>query len=294
MKNLHIISSLILIILLSACGGQKQEPTEESSVELPSLEADKDTSRSAQTDSPVTANLELFGQIDVPPNFIRETHSKVSAYVTSVKVLEGQRVSAGQLLIELDSPEFLALQEEFLTAKADFELYAAAFQRKEKLMASNSIPQREFEEAQHQYKTSKASYEGKGERLRAMGFDVEKIEASKWQKKLSIYADMSGILTKLNVSPGQHIGPDTHLLTLVDMSHVHVEIDLPTQDIGRLKEGDRFSMYRTNGEGPIEGKIHLVNSVLDDRTNAVRVHGHLEGVTQHLIVGERMMVKMKN
>lgn len=92
----------------------------------------------------------------------------------------------------------------------------------------------------------------------------------------------------------QLAAPSEHLFTIVDKSHLHIELQVPVADIAKIAIGDVFHFMPAGATDTLWGEIHLINDAIESSSNTIRVHGHLEedAHADQLSVGERVFVTM--
>lgn len=56
---------------------------------------------------------------------------------------------------------------------------------------------------------------------------------------LKLYAPISGHISKLNITPGQPVSPDSELMELVDVADVHAIAHVPEHLVGKLAKGQK-------------------------------------------------------
>jgi len=114
----------------------------------------------------VTAEPQLADTFDLPavvePNRIVTVSSEVSGRIERIPLEEGNKVSAGDLLIQLNTDLILP---EFESAKAQVERDQIEFERITNLAKENAATQRELDNATSQLAISKARLEGIRARL---------------------------------------------------------------------------------------------------------------------------------
>lgn len=281
MKNYIYI--VITSAVLMACG------TKNESVEV--LEEETTVEASAQkVEAPVSSTIECFGVIDVPPSSVNEIFAKANGYIIDLNVLEGQHVKKGELIAEIESPEFAQLQKEYKSAKATYDWQKLNFERNQQLYSNKTISDKDFQTIEKDYALAKSTYFGLKEQLNSIGFDAEQLLSTS-SSKLFIRSKTHGTVVKVNVKNGSRVSPETHLFTIIDKTHLHVEMSVSANYISQIKENMPF--YFLNGNDTIRGTIHLINDLIES-DNTVKVHGHFDDVKDEskLIVGQKVFVNI--
>ncbi len=195
---------------------------------------------------------------------------EVSGEIIEINVKEGQKVKEGDLLVKIKPDIYISALERakasLNSAKANLANAQARLQqskaqliqaeknynRYKKLFEEKAVSEADFDNAETQYETQKADYEAAKQSLEGAKFSVMSAEASVNEayenlKKTTIYAPMSGTVSKLNVEKGERVVgtaqmAGTELLTIADMDKMEVEVDVNENDIIRIKPGDTASI----------------------------------------------------
>ncbi|MBQ0006547.1 MAG: efflux RND transporter periplasmic adaptor subunit, partial [Alistipes sp.] len=180
----------------------------------------------------------------------------VSGEIVELNVEEGDRVSKGELLIQIQQDVYLSAKERaeasLQAARAQCEQQGASFKkaelsflRNEKLIGMKAISESEFEVSKAEYLVAKGQ-------LAAAEFNVRSAEASLKEAqenlvKTTIYAPMDGIVSKLSVEKGERVVgtsqmAGTEMLRIADMDMMEVVVDVNENDIIRISENDTASI----------------------------------------------------
>jgi len=163
--------------------------------------------------------------------------SKVMAYVEQVAVQVGDRVSAGQVLVTLDSRDLEAnvrraqaakgevesaipeADNGVAAAKANLDLAQTTFKRLEELAAKKSISAQELDESSARLKAAQAGYDMARARRTQLNSKLAQVEqeisaATITRDYTRIAAPFAGVVTARNVEPGALAAPGAPLLTV--------------------------------------------------------------------------------
>jgi HlyD family secretion protein len=201
----------------------------------------------------LVASVTASGQ--VRPQTKVDVASDVAGKITQLSVKEGQMVSKGQFLLQID-PE----QAEAMVSRAEAAMAAAqaqAAQSRANLIQSEKSyertaamkkanPQLVSDEQLEQLKTSVDVNRALEE---AAGHSVEQARAAlkdarSARSKTTIFAPMAGRVTRLVVEQGETAVPGTFnkdaatLLTISDMSVLETKVKVDETDVARISIGD--------------------------------------------------------
>ena len=201
----------------------------------------------------LVASVTASGQVQ--PQTKVDIAADISGRIVRLAVKEGQMVSKGQFLLEIDPAQYIAAVQraeaalsaskaQEAQAKANFIQAQRNYQRSADIKKANS--QLVSDEQLEQLKTASEVQQALQE---AAGHQVEQSEAQLKDArsslaKTTILAPMSGRVTRLAVEQGETAVPGTFnkdaatLLTIADMSVLETKVKVDETDVARIEVGD--------------------------------------------------------
>lgn len=249
--------------------------------------------------SPVENTYEAMGT--VRSKTISVLSSKVLGLILSIHVREGDRVKAGQLLVEIDDREMKAQLEksraglkesqfaldeiekairggeaEKKAADARLALASSTLDRYKGLFERRSVSSQEFDEVQTKNTAAKADADQASERLQALlakknqiiaridQAKADTVNAEAFLSHTRILSPIDGIVTAKPADVGQMAAPGTPLLSVEDETHYRLEALVEESRIGRIHLGDPVSVsIDALGQKPIAGQVSEIVPALD-------------------------------
>lgn len=243
--------------------------------------------------SPSTTPLSVAypARVILTPDQERVVSSALGAMVSRVLVQEGSSVKAGQVLLELQSPDLAGLQLGLIQAAGKARLAAAALSRERELFAEGITPKRRQLEAEAAALETQAGLTQARAALELAG--MEKASINRIEKNgspetaLLITAPASGVVTSLTVRPGQRVAATDPLLHLVRTEPVWVEIQLPLSIASHYKPGMPLSV----GTPPMAAKLMSVSPVAGN-AQSVSVRARVVAAASHLLPGAAIEARL--
>ena len=178
---------------------------------------------------------------------------EVQGVVRTIAFTEGQRVSEGMVLVELDPGR---LEAEIDEMRAEYDLARRLYERATKLMESGNVPQTRVDELY-------AEVLGAEARVRA---DERALD------DYVIRAPFSGRLGLRRVSLGAFVSPGTEITTLDDTSRVKIDFEVPESALGALRPGLAVTARSIAYPGRVfEGHVETIDTRVDPETRSVTV-----------------------
>lgn len=281
MKYLYIV---LFSLLLVDCGNSDKNV---ETLELSKIESNEIMVTSSQFDGEkmqlgklvehqFNRTVKTNGMIDVPPENKSNVSTFMGGYITKTPLLIGDKVKKGQLLVTLENPEFVEIQQNYLEVSEQLNYLKSEFERQETLFKENITSQRNFLKAESTYKSSVAQYNGLRKKLNMMNINPASVEQGQITSKINLYAPIEGFITKVNVSNGTYVSPADVILEIVDTEHIHIEISVFEKDILNIEKGQKIEFRIPEAsDKTFEAEVHLVGTTIDGNNRTVKVHAHI-------------------
>lgn len=286
---------VLAIVFFNSCGGEKKSPEDENTekednslVEVTqeqfnSMKMEVSTLQEREFDNTIKAS----GKIDVPPKSRAKVSSFVGGYVKTTSLLVGDKVSKGQPLLTLESPEYIDLQQSYLEIAGQMEYLKSEYERQKTLFDEKISSQKKYLEADSDYKRAKATYESLRQKLNMLRINPAQVEQGKFSSYITVYSPISGDITAINANVGMAISPTDVIMEIVETQAMHLELAVFEKDIFNLKTGQkiRFAVPQV-GSQEFEAKVTQIGKSVEGNDRIINVYASLDSDTkQKLITG---------
>jgi HlyD family secretion protein len=198
----------------------------------------------------ITQTVTAFGRVQ--PEREITISPDVPGEIIALPIEEGERVRRGELLAEIEAKDYVAqtqqqragvqqAQADLQGLKADSAQARQEYERKKKLFEQEMISRQEFE-------TAETAYEQAIAQLRSARYSVDqaraRLQESREQvQQTSIYAPISGVVSRLNVEEGERVvgtdrQPGTEMMRIARLDQMEVEVDVNENDVVNVANGD--------------------------------------------------------
>jgi cobalt-zinc-cadmium efflux system membrane fusion protein len=292
MKNIFICCFSFLaafVLLLAGCKSDGFDPIEIGN-NTPSAQADAELIEVSDSqfalgnmklgqisDYTFSSRIRATGMIEVPV----KNHIRVSAYaggyVKNIDLIPGQKIRRGQTLFTLENPEFVQMQQEYLETRAQLNYLQSDYERQKTLAEENIASQKSFLKAESDYRVAQTKMEGLKKRLLLLGIQADELTPENLLSRISVHAPASGYVTGVNAMKGMFLNPRDVAIEMIDIDHLHVELNVFEKDILKVKEGQKiqFSIPEASEE-TFAARVKLVGKTVEGSNRVIWVHGHLE------------------
>lgn len=231
----------------------------------------------------LSGTIKVNGLLDVPPQNLVSISAVMGGFVRKTDLLQGMKVSKGQLIAVIENQDFIQMQQDYLDTKARLEYAELEYKRQEQLAKENVSAVKIFQQTTADTKSLQAKFAALSQRLATVGISKKNVETGEITNSVSIFAPISGYVTAVNVNLGKFVTPADVLFEIMDTDHLHAELSVFEKDIAKLKIGQKLHLYLAN-EPEVErnATVYLINPRINaDRT--IRVHCHLDKIEPNLM-----------
>jgi RND family efflux transporter MFP subunit len=202
----------------------------------------------------VAIPLTLPGKVSFNERKLAEITSRVSGTVEKVRVFTNDKVSKGDVLMELYSQEYLTIQHEFLQAADRW--------KRTKLTAGGDTA------------AAKAIYQSAMRRLNVIGITPEEIqELESGQLPATYYhvhAPFNGTILESKARVGSFVQVGSELFDFADLSTLWVLADIYEKDLPSVKTGMKAIVEVGAYPDVFHGVVTTIYGVVDEKTRTVK------------------------
>ncbi|MDX5321075.1 MAG: efflux RND transporter periplasmic adaptor subunit [Bacteroidota bacterium] len=232
----------------------------------------------------MTEKISVSGVLDVPPENRVSISLPYAGKITQIPLINGMHVHKGELIAEVENPEFIHMQHDYLKLKSDLELAEKNYARQEELAGIQVNAQKELEWAKNQRDVVKAAWNASKQILQLLHFDLNAIEKGNFQSRARLYADRDYWVSEIKVNLGSSIQSGQTIAELLNLGHLHLELRVFEKDLDKLEIGMPIRYRLQNEKQERSASIYLIGkSINPDRS--VQVHGHLDSEQGNLLPG---------
>ncbi|MDF3027085.1 MAG: efflux transporter, family, subunit [Fluviicola sp.] len=252
----HSPIMLALALFLHSCGEEKEDLKAQKApvvtVDVVQLKAGE-----------VARSIAIPGS--VIPNEQVDVYSEVAGRIQRISFKEGQHVSKGSIILQVDS-DILKAQKAQLLVEQDLAEKDEA--RKRSLYQAKGISLQDYEVSQSALADAKAK------------LDLLNVQIS----KATIRAPFSGKIGLRHVSEGAFISTSTLITSIVQENPVKIEFSVPEKYARNVKIGQIIE-FKTDGDSKkYSGKVYAFEPRIDEGTRMMTVRASLPNLG-NLIAG---------
>jgi HlyD family secretion protein len=251
----YLIIAAVALLVLAVVGKRAGWFGQDHEIDVSAEEAQRRTIIET-----ITANGKVRPQTEV------KISPDVSGEIVELHVAEGDRVDQGKLLLRIRPDTYVSMRDRaeasvnsaraqlanararVVQAEAQFEQAQRNYQRNERLFEQRTISEAEYETSRSQYRVALADVEAAKQTVQSAEFSVKSAvasldEAEENLRRTTIYAPMSGTVSRLNVEQGERVVgtaqmAGTEMMRIANLGRMEVQVEVNENDIVRVNTGD--------------------------------------------------------
>ena len=259
MKKPLIAAAVIVVLALVVWASLKDSKPKGIEVEIEAAERRSISSRVKATG-------------EITPEKKVEISAKVVGEIISLPVVEGQQVSAGQLLVEIERDLYEGARDQAQAALRQAEVSIKRLKvqladanrnlrRVQRLHRDELVSKEALEDAQLAVDTAQVEIEAQTYAIEQYRSALKR--ATDDLARTSIRSPMDGVLIQLNVEQGETVVPGSTnlpgsvIMTVADMSRLLAEVEVSEVDVVNVKldQTAEVTVDALGGDGPLIGHV---------------------------------------
>lgn len=297
-KN-YIRTSFILIsigsVSFSCSNGEAKEENkipkqvENISNEIVKLTPDQEQnlsiSLSSITEQIMDKTIKLNGKMMVSPNFVHSISSLYGGHIKNILAMPGMTFKKGQILATLEDPQFIQLQEDYLSNIALLQAAELNYQRQLELNKNKVTSDKIFEAAALEYRKLTISNKSLSEKIKLIGINPNTLQVDQIKSQINIIAPFNGRVSGVLVNKGQYISPTDKLFELLDPNGLLANFKVFESDLTHVQVGQQIKIStNASPNKQYEAKVITINpQVAED--GSTDIFASIQGLDSELISG---------
>jgi RND family efflux transporter MFP subunit len=302
MKSLKTYKNPLLILasclLLVSCGKTETKPqeevekatTEEAASTIASLTAEQiktvDIQYGTIEQKQLTATLKANGALRVPNNNKANVTSLYGGVVKSINVQLGDFVKKGQVIATIANPQFIQLQEEYLSTSSKITFAEQEVARQKELNEGNAGALKNYQSANAELKAIRTRKASLQQQIQLMGINPNSLNNTNLRSALSVTSPISGTISNVFSKIGSYVDVSSPVAEIVDNSQLHLDLNIFEKDLPMLKVGQIIHFRITNNLGEdYNAKVYSIGAAFENDSKSIPVHATVQGNKSGLIDG---------
>ena len=299
----HIIYTAFAFIFLVSCGKKdsneseseiKIEQTEEHSEETPQTIASLTEEQLKAVGiilgkiemKELTSTIKANGALRVPNNNKATITSMYGGIIRTLNVQIGDFVRKGQVIASISNPEYIQLQEQYLTVKSRIAFAEQEYRRQKELFDNDAGAKKNLQSSDAELKTLRTQRSSLQRQLQIMGINPSNISNGNLKSGLVITSPISGTVSNIAAQIGSYVDISSPVAEVIDNGSLHLDLQVFEKDLPKMKVGQIVHFKLTNNpETEYDAKIYSIGSSFENDSKTISVHCSVTGNKVGLIDG---------
>ena len=258
-----LVFGILGVCLSVGCSKGSKDPDESAAKDEGTVTA---VTLTEVTRADISRLLQLSGSIAAVPNLDVKVSSFVPGRIAELKVAEGDKVSAGQLIAQIDDRSFRdqVTQAEAGKAQAEANVESAKLNlaRNEDLVQRGIAARKDLEDARTESSVTAAAL-----RQAVAALSIAQLQLARTE----VRSPIGGTVVKRFVSGGEQVDGTaaTPIVEVASLGEVELLANVPAADLSHLPMGRAVQLTSTAFPGKsFSGRVVAISQAVDPGTNA--------------------------
>ena len=304
-KITSITAIIVLIFTFSACKNDKQKegqateakatekaeaPHEEETPTIATLTEEQIKTVGIQLgvieQKELTATIRANGLLKVPNNNKANATSLYGGVIKTLNVQIGDYVKKGQVIATIANPQFIQLQEEYLSTASRITFAEQELSRQKELFEGNAGAKKNLQSATAELNSLRTRRASLQQQIQLMGINPGSVSNGNLKSALVVTSPLNGTVSNVFAKIGSYVDVSSPVIEIVDNSSLHLDLNVFEKDLPMLKVGQTIHFRITNNAvEDYSAKIFTIGSSFENESKTIAAHAVVQGSKTGLIDG---------
>jgi cobalt-zinc-cadmium efflux system membrane fusion protein len=192
-------------------------------------------------------------------------------------------VSAGQILLRIESAEIGAAYSDYAKADSDLNFATRNYEVAKELYETKALSKKDLVQAENDFLKFQAEYRRARERLLALRVPASELDKPRVQQRMSSRFDLkspiAGTVVERNVTVGQMVGTDPAqmLYTIADLSVLQVVAEVYEKDLRRVSKGaPALVTVEAYPDESFPATVVYIGDMVDPTTRTIKIRCNVQ------------------
>ncbi len=234
----------------------------------------------------LTSTIKANGLLRVPNNKKSSVKSMYGGVIMTIKLKIVDFVMQGQVLATIRNPEYIQVQEQFLTVTSRISFAEKEYRRQKELFDNDAGAKKNLQSSEAELKSLRTQKASLQKQLQLMGISPAKVANGNLRSGLVITAPISGTVSSINAQIGSFVDVSSPVLDIIDNSSIHLDLQIFEKDLPKMRVGQIVHFKLTNNpETEYDARIYSIGSSFENDSKTISVHANVTGNKTGLIDG---------
>lgn len=234
----------------------------------------------------LSATMKANGFLRVPNTNKANATSLFGGIIKTLNVEIGDYVKKGQAIATISNPQFIQLQEEYLTINSGIVFAEQEVTRQRDLNEGNVGAKKNLQSATTELNTLRTRKASLQQQIQLMGINPTSLSNSTLKSSLTVTSPINGIVSNVFAKIGSYVDVSSPIAELVENSALHLDLQVFEKDVPLIKVGQKIDFIVTNSPNKTyTAEVYNIGSSFNSNSKTIAVHSKVIGDKIGLIDG---------
>lgn len=234
----------------------------------------------------LTSTINAYGTLRVPNTNKATVAALFGGIIKTLNIQEGSYVKKGQTIATVSNPDYILIQEQYLTVLSQITLAEQEFSRQKELFDNDAGAKKNLQNSSASLKMFRTQKASLVRQLQMMGINPAKISNASLKNGIAIIAPISGTVSSISAEIGSYVDIASPVAQIIDNGSLHLDLQVFEKDLSQIKVGQIVNFTLTNNPTIYyEAKVFSIGSSFIDQSKTIAVHCNVIGNKSGLIDG---------
>ena len=234
----------------------------------------------------LTATIKANGNLKVPNNNKGNATSLYGGVIKMLNVQIGDYVKKGQVIATIANPQFIQLQEEYLSTASKISFAEQELARQKELNEGNAGAKKNLQSATAELNSLRTRRASLQQQIQLMGINPGSVSNSNLKSALVVTSPLNGTVSNVFAKIGSYVDVSSPVIEIVDNSSLHLDLQVFEKDLPKIKVGQIIHFTLTNNPTTVyDATVFSIGSSFENESKTIAVHCRVKGNKNGLIDG---------
>lgn len=234
----------------------------------------------------LSATLKANGGLRVPNSNKANATSMFGGVIKSLNVEIGDFVKKGQVIGTISNPQFIQLQEEYLSINSRIEFAEQEVARQRELNEGNAGAKKNLQSATSELNTLRTRKASLQQQIQMMGINPAFLSNASLKSSLVVTSPISGTISNVFAKIGSYVDVSSPIAEIIENTALHLDLQVYEKDIPLIKIGQKIDFVVTNNPNKTySAEVYSIGSSFSGESKTIAVHSRITGDKTGLIDG---------
>jgi RND family efflux transporter MFP subunit len=234
----------------------------------------------------LSATIKANGNLNVPNNNKANATTLYGGVIRTLKVQIGDYVRKGEIIATIANPQFIQLQEEFLSVISKITFAEQELARQKELNEGNAGAKKNLQSATAELNSLRTRKASLHQQLQLMGINPSTLSNSNLKSALTVISPLNGTVSNVYAKIGSYVDVSSPVIEIVDNSSLHLDLQVFEKDLPQIKIGQTIHFRLTNNPTTeYEATVFNIGSSFQNESKTIAVRCRIKGSKIGLIDG---------